>query len=130
MVYLPAGDQGELDDKIETATDMDDAVYKALLEQIYENVLKMNQPDVTIPVIGWFFATSLKPQISLKYEGFTHLSIAGTHSAGKSMFLRLMGFKVGDSGKLFSCTETDFVMLKLLSSTTTVPIIFDEYKPL
>ena len=39
---------------------------------------------------------------------------------------RLFGFK---GGKLFSCTETDFVTLRLLSATTSIPVALDEYKP-
>jgi hypothetical protein len=132
LVYLPVGGRGELDDKI-GITEISDVAYQELLGDLYSNIFAVNLPTVTLPVIGWFFATPFKPQFSLKYEGFPLLSIAGTRGAGKSTLLRLMwrlmGFKVGDAGKLFSSTETDFVMLKLLSSTTTIPIIFDEYKP-
>lgn len=132
LVYLPAGGRGELDDKIDIS-EIDDNTYTDLLDGVYSNLFAVNLPTVTLPIIGWFFATPFKSQFSVKYEGFPHLSIAGTRGAGKSTLLRLMwrlmGFKVGDAGKLFSSTETDFVMLKLLSSTTTIPIIFDEYKP-
>ncbi|MDP6599787.1 MAG: hypothetical protein QGI86_28650, partial [Candidatus Poribacteria bacterium] len=77
--------------------------------------------------------TPFKPLLAQQLEGFPILSIAGTRGAGKSTFLRLlwqlMGAKAGEGSRLFSCTETDFVMLKLLSSSSSIPIIFDEFKP-
>lgn len=132
LVYLPLGGTGEFDEKI-GISDLDDAAYKRLMEGLFLNLFAVNLPTVTIPTIGWFMATPFKPLFGLRYEGFPILSIAGTRGAGKSTLLRLMwrlmGFRVGESGKLFSCTETDFVMLKLLSATTSIPIVFDEYKP-
>ncbi|MDP6599581.1 MAG: hypothetical protein QGI86_27570, partial [Candidatus Poribacteria bacterium] len=132
LVYLPLGGKGELDDKLKP-THLPPTEYKTLLEQIYTHLFSLNRPEVVIPTIGWFMATPFKKLLSRRFEGFPHLSVAGTRGAGKSTFLRLMwrlmGFQVGNASRLFSCTETNFVMLKLLSSTSTIPIILDEFKP-
>ena len=78
-------------------------------------------------------ASAFKTQLGKQLEGFPILSVAGTRGAGKSTFLRLlwqlMGAKAGESSRLFSCTESGFVMEKMLSSSSSIPIIFDEYKP-
>jgi len=84
-------------------------------------------------VIGWFFASSFKPEFERKVGAFPILSVWGTKGSGKSTLLRFMrrlfGYTGGLEAKLFSCTETDFVLMKLFSGTTSIPIILDEYKP-
>jgi hypothetical protein len=132
LVYLPVGGRGELDDKLKPIY-LSEEEYKSFLDNLYPNLLKVNRPEVTIPALGWMMATPFKPLLAQQLEGFPILSIAGTRGAGKSTFLRLlwqlMGAKAGEGSRLFSCTETDFVMLKLLSSSSSIPIIFDEFKP-
>ena len=131
LAYQPVGGRGELDDKIRI-TELDDKGYQELLVSLYSNIFTLNLPTVIIPIIGWFMSTPFKPLIQQKYRGFPLLSVSGRTGAGKSSLLDLMWRLIGISGsggKLFSCTETDFVMLKLLSSTTSIPLVFDEYKP-
>ena len=62
------------------------------------------------------------------YEATSHYYKGAGKSSLLDLMWELMGIG-GSGGKLFSCTETDFVMLKLLSSTTSIPLVFDEYKP-
>ena len=131
LVYLPLGGRGELDDKI-GITELDDKSYQELLVGIYSNIFTLNLRTVIIPTIGWFMSTPFKPLVQQKYRGFPLLSVSGRTGAGKSSLLDLMWELMGiggSGGKLFSCTETDFVILKLLSSTTSIPLVFDEYKP-
>ena len=132
LVYLPAGGRGELDDKLKPIY-LSEQDFKSFLQNLYSNLLQINRPEVVIPAVGWMMATAFKTQLGKQLEGFPILSVAGTRGAGKSTFLRLlwqlMGAKAGEGSRLFSCTETDFVMLKLLSSSSSIPIIFDEYKP-
>ena len=132
LVYLPAGGRGELDDKLKPIY-LSEQDFKSFLQNLYSNLLQINRPEVVIPAVGWMMATAFKTQLAKQLEGFPILSVAGTRGAGKSTFLRLlwqlMGAKAGEGSTLFSCTETDFVMLKLLSSSSSIPIIFDEYKP-
>ena len=132
FVYLPVGGRGELDDKlVYPLTENEEFVQ--VLNTVYENILKLNTLDVVMPVIGWFFAAGFKPEFERKVGAFPILSIWGTKGSGKSTLLRFMwrlfGYAGGLEAKLFSCTETDFVLMKLFSSTTSIPIILDEYKP-
>ncbi|HHZ65537.1 MAG TPA: bifunctional DNA primase/polymerase, partial [Flavobacteriales bacterium] len=132
IVYLPMGGRGELDNKLAYPVS-DDAKFGQLIDVVYENILKLNTLDVVMPVIGWFFAAGFKPYFEEKVGAFPILSIWGTRGSGKSTLLRFMrrlfGYTGGLEAKLFSCTETDFVLMKLFSGTTSIPIILDEYKP-
>jgi DNA primase catalytic core len=132
IVYLPLGGRGELDDKLQI-NELDDDRFQSLFQDCFQALFQLNIAEVVVPMLGWFMATPFKALFSLKQESFPLLSVVGTRGAGKSTILRLMwrlmGFRIGDEGKLFSCTDTEFVQMKLLSSTSTIPIIFDEYKP-
>lgn len=129
VVYLPMGGRGELDDKI-SYPHLDEDEYQQLAQVVYTELLDVNESEAMIPVVGWFCAAPFKSRFDDKYQGFPLLCLHGTRGAGKSTLLRLMWKLFGFSGsKLFSCTETDFVSLKLLSSTTSIPICMDEYKP-
>jgi energy-coupling factor transporter ATP-binding protein EcfA2 len=132
IVYLPLGGRGELDDKLAYPL-TEDEKFVQVLDTVYENILKLNTLDAVMPVIGWFFASSFKPEFERKVGAFPILSIWGTRGSGKSTLLRFMrrlfGYKGGLEAKLFSCTETDFVLMKLFAGTTSIPIILDEYKP-
>ena len=132
LVYLPTGGQGELDDKLQPLQ-LPSTQSESVIKTLFDEVWLLNRVEVMVPVLGWFMATPFKPQLRRYWEGFPHLSVAGTRGAGKSTLLRLMwrlmGFKAGEASRLFSCTETDFVMLKLLSTTSSIPLVFDEYKP-
>ena len=132
LFIFPWGGRGELDDKLAYPVS-DDAELGQLIDVVYENILKLNTLDVVMPVIGWFFAAGFKPYFEEKVGAFPILSIWGTRGSGKSTLLRFMrrlfGYTGGLEAKLFSCTETDFVLMKLFSGTTSIPIILDEYKP-
>ena len=132
IVYLPLGGRGELDDKLAYPL-TEDEKFVQVLDTVYENIMGLNALDVMMPVIGWFFASSFKPEFERKVGAFPILSVWGTKGSGKSTLLRFMrrlfGYTGGLEAKLFSCTETDFVLMKLFSGTTSIPIILDEYKP-
>jgi hypothetical protein len=132
LVYLPPGERGELDDKLKPII-LAESESRSLLDTVFTEVLTLNRLEVVVPLLGWFMATPYKPQLMDHWGGFPHLSVAGTRGAGKSTLLRLMwrlmGFDGGQASRLFSCTETDFVLLKLISNTSSIPIILDEYKP-
>ena len=109
--------------------DLDGA--RQLAPTVLADLLALNEPAVILPVIGWFFATPFKPRVMRLLEHFPILWIWGTQGSGKStlikeVFWRLFG--VG-STEPYSATETEFALIKLLSSTNAVPVFIDEYKP-
>jgi len=98
---------------------------------ILPSLLKMNTPDVVLPVLGWFFVAPLKTRVAQALGHFPILVVWGTQGSGKStmvmeVFWPLLGV---ESSEPFSATETEFALLKLLSSTNSVPVFIDEYKP-
>lgn len=94
-------------------------------------LLELNTPEVILPILGWFFSAPLKPRIHKALGHYPILCVWGTQGSGKSsivmeVFWPLFGIR---SAEPFSATETEFALLKLLSSTNSVPVFIDEYKP-
>ncbi|MBM4362360.1 MAG: hypothetical protein FJ104_06745 [Deltaproteobacteria bacterium] len=91
----------------------------------------MNLPEVIIPVLGWFFAAPVKPRFMERVGSFPSIFIWGTQGSGKSslvsdVFWPLSGIRDSEP---YSATETEFALLKILTSTRSIPIFMDEYKP-
>jgi len=98
---------------------------------VLPKLLELNTPEVILPILGWFFAAPLKPRIHSALGHFPILCVWGTQGSGKSsiimeVFWPLMGVR---SAEPFSATETEFALIKLLSSTNSIPVFIDEYKP-
>jgi hypothetical protein len=95
----------------------------------YENILKVNEKNVMLSIIGWVFATPLKPILTKLADGFPILFNHGGQGTGKSsmaqIFIRLVGYTDIDPK---SCTMKSFPMLKMLSSTNAIPQWYDEFK--
>ena len=105
-----------------------DADYLSLIKNLLGNLFEVQPPNVILPIIGWFMACPLKPKIQQYFGGFPLLMVSGTRGAGKTSLLRLMwalfGFSNRNHNKLFSVTETPFMLDKLFSASTSIPILF------
>ncbi|MFA8451808.1 MAG: hypothetical protein ACEPOW_14025 [Bacteroidales bacterium] len=103
--------------------------YENLNKTFLKNILKINDINTILPWVSWMLTTPVKPIIRKKLKGFPHLFTHGGQGGGKSstgaLFNRLFGHNNDEN---FSCTMKEFPMLKLLSSTNAVPLIFDEFK--
>jgi hypothetical protein len=98
---------------------------------VFHYLPHVNKPEAIIPVLGWFFATPMKPRFMQTVGTFPVLFIWGTQGSGKSsLCIDVMWplFGVCDP-EPYSATETEFALLKLLTSTRSVPVFIDEYKP-
>jgi hypothetical protein len=105
--------------------------YHDLARLVYQNLPRVNELSVTLPLIGWFFATPTKPllrQAKLSSR-FPLLFVWGTQGSGKTgvlaeVFWPLFGIAGSEP---FSATQTDFALLRLLSATVlppeTVPLL-------
>ncbi|MCA9632663.1 MAG: toprim domain-containing protein, partial [Myxococcales bacterium] len=129
IVYVPSG--ASLHDRTRYRPPKDPATEAAAAAVVLPALLDLNTPDVVLPVLGWFFAAPLKPRIAKLLGHFPILVVWGTQGSGKStivmeVFWPLFGIV---SAEPFSATETEFALLKLLSSTNSVPVFIDEYKP-
>ena len=105
--------------------------WHAVAKEAFRALLELNEPSVVLPVLGWFFAAPFKPRIMKILKHFPILMVWGTRESGKTsmlkeVFWRLFG--VVDT-EPFSVTETEFALLKLISSTNAVPVFLDEYRP-
>lgn len=105
-----------------------EAVAAALL---LPTLLELNAPEVMLPILGWFFAAPLKPRIREALGHFPILFVWGLAGSGKSTLLQEVIWPLfGVTAAVpYSATETEFALIKLFSSTASVPVVLDEYKP-
>jgi len=128
VVYVPNG--GSLDKRVRYRP-TDDETFLEVAETVFRCLPLVNKPEVIVPVLGWFFATPMKPSFMRAVGSFPTLFVWGTQGSGKSsLCIDIMWplFGVRDA-EPYSATETEFALLKLLTSTRSVPVFIDEYKP-
>jgi DNA primase catalytic core len=130
VLYCPYS--GEL--SIENAISFkatDDATFKQQCD-LAKELVNINEPNVILPIIGWFFAAPFKWHFlnHPDYRHFPHLNIWGTRGSGKSgmakLLWRMFGYTASD---LPSASQTRFALLRMFTSTNSYPICIDEYKP-
>lgn len=102
---------------------------KQLITGFYDNIFSINKPETIIPFVCWSFISPLKPKLTKIFGGFPQLFVHGGQGSGKTstaiMHMRLYGYNTETP---FSCTMRLFPMLKLLSSSNAIPVVFDEFK--
>jgi hypothetical protein len=128
IVYVQSG--GSLDSRIRY-TQTDESTFLQVARTMFKYLPKLNTPEVILPIIGWFFATPMKPRLMETAGSFPTLFIWGTQGSGKSslaidVFWPLFGVRDAEP---YSATETEFALLKILTATRSVPVFIDEYKP-
>ena len=128
IVYVRNG--GSLDSRLRYRA-CDDATFQRVAAAVFKGLPFLNKPEVVLPILGWFFATPMKPRFMEKVGSFPSLFIWGTQGSGKSslcidVFWPLFGVRDAEP---YSATETEFALVKLLTSTRSVPVFIDEYKP-
>ncbi|HWL88015.1 MAG TPA: hypothetical protein VNO21_19565, partial [Polyangiaceae bacterium] len=127
VTYVPNG--GSLHTKVRYRA-ADDASFRAVAEVVFRELPRMNTPEVVVPVVGWWFASAMKPRLMAKVGSFPILFLSGSPGSGKSSLVSNVMwplFGVADA-ESYSATETEFALVKLLSSTRSIPIFIDEYK--
>lgn len=129
IIYVPSG--AHLHERIRLPASVASSDETDVASVVIPNLLALNHPGVVLPILGWFFAAPLRPRINRILGHFPFLMVWGTNGSGKSsvitdVFWPLVGVSSTDA---FSATETEFALLKLLSSTDSTPVFIDEYKP-
>jgi DNA primase len=109
-----------------------DEPLRELAKAVLPELLKLNAPDVIVPIIGWFFATPFKPRLNKLLGHFPILMVWGTAGSGKTsivkdIFWPLLGVSVRTEP--YSCTETEFALMRQFAATDSVPLFLDEFKP-
>ena len=92
---------------------------------------KFNIPEVVIPVLGFATACFFKPQIMAVRKKFPLLSLEGEAGAGKTSTIREVVkriWTISDGDSHATNEQTKFTCLKLLDSSNSIPVIFEENK--
>ncbi len=104
---------------------------RAVVRDVCEHLLNVNRRTIMWTVAAWGAASAFKPLIHKRREadGFPILCVWGTLGSGKTHVIRdVLWPMCGVRGDLYSIFTTPFSRLRLLSSTTTIPIPFDEFR--
>ncbi|WP_375757400.1 hypothetical protein [Corallococcus exercitus] len=128
VIYVPSG--ASLDKRV-SYVKTDDDTFLEIAAVVFRCLPQVNKPEVILPVLGWFFATPMKASFMKAVGAFPTLFVWGTQGSGKSsLCIDIMWplFGIRDA-EPYSATETEFALLKLLTSTRSVPVFIDEYKP-
>ena len=104
---------------------------RGAVAQILETFPKTRDPERLLPVLGWFFTAPLRPALEdfAQSGEFNHLSVVGDTGSGKTATLSYLWRMFGMSGEPFSVDSSNFAQLTTFSSTNSIPLWFDEYKP-
>ncbi len=104
--------------------------WTTLARQVGSLLLQLHGPGAIHVIAGWFLATSFAPQIrALTSQGFPLLNVWGSTGSGKTTLLSLLWRMTGSTREPISIQgATDFTRTIDLSSTNTLPMIFDEHR--
>lgn len=108
--------------------DVDDVDREAVGE-ILKLLPQTRDSERFLPVLGWFYAAPVRPLIQDWKGQFNLLNVLGDTGAGKTATLEVLWELFGMESELLTAETTPFTMLTALSSTRSVPVVFDEYKP-
>jgi hypothetical protein len=90
----------------------------------------VNDPTVSLPVLGWTFACFLKPHFVRRVGKFPLLNIEGQKESGKTSTLSDIIAPIwalsSSPASIASCTS--FTLMKAVSNSNAIPVIFDEHK--
>lgn len=101
------------------------------LEKLASSLLKFNTLERTASILGWCCACFFKERLRQKNIKFPHLVMEGAAGSGKSETLeKIIQPLFGLIGSGIACSGiTKFSNLKTTSSSNTLPVVFEEYKP-
>lgn len=100
-------------------------------DQAMANLCRANQAPIMALSIGWFVACHLKAHLREAYGQFPLLALWGQSGSGKSKIAELLaslhGINATTRSKANMSAINRFNAVELLSSTTTVPRLCEEY---
>ena len=105
------------------------STYRPLCQKIFKHLPHIDNPSALWSIVGWVFATPLKPIFNEVGIRFPHLDLYGSRGSGKTttmknVFLPLLG---SEEPTYHDCHTTPFVLLGLFSSTNAFPILLAEF---
>lgn len=128
FVYI--NDRSPLNEKTTLSPEMavEDVDQDAVAE-IVELLPQIRRLNRFLPVLGWFYAAPVRPLIHEWENEFNLLSVLGDTGAGKTTTLETLWQLFGMDDDLVEVNSTKYSCLAALTSTNSIPVVFDEYKP-
>jgi len=107
---------------------------KVLLRTYMTHLLNINSPHVVGAFVGWFTAAHFTPFVREAFNGaFSFLHPYGEAGSGKSqtalLFSRLHYHKADAPLLALGSGTTKFAMESRWTASSSIPLVFDEYKP-
>ena len=107
----------------------DPETFQRTLHELNLHISSMNAPEVIWPIMGWLTACHYKTAL----QRFPILHVFAQAGSGKTamwtdVFLRMLGYREPLNGVRGQPDLNNFRFNILASATTTVPIVFDEYR--
>lgn len=98
--------------------------------EVLNAIKQVNRTRVIAPMLGWFVLAHCKPVLEKIGIRFPHLIVYGTRGAGKTTLITrvFQPLSLYTESMTWQSNSTPFVMLSLLSSTTSVPICLTEFR--
>lgn len=99
-------------------------------KEMIDLLFKFNEPEIVIPLIGWFTSVFFKERIFAITHQFPLLFIFGAAGSGKTQtILALKSLFALTTDNVKSIADvTNFTLIKSASSNNTIPLMLDEYK--
>lgn len=88
-----------------------------------EDFLALGDTSVTHPLLAWLVAACRRDTV----QNFPILFVSGSSGVGKSTIAQLACRLMGSQVIIGLGSSTQFVILRTLSSTTTIPVFIDEW---
>jgi DNA primase len=131
VLYLPGKKTARLAERVRYRQSSTEET-RALAHEAFPLLPLLNEPQVVLPILGWFFAVPFRPRIMATHGKFPILCVWGTQGSGKTSIIKDVFWPLAGiepTTEPFSATATQFALLQQLSSTGSVPVFIDEYKP-
>jgi hypothetical protein len=108
-----------------------DPLNKVAMKNTLVNMMTCQKADVMSKLIGWYTACFYRTLFHKAYNKFPLLHVNGAAGAGKSEMNKVMCslFYYHQEPKMLTPQSTPFAIAQHASSSASIPLILDEYKP-
>lgn len=127
LQYRPSQANSTYNIDIHRAPDLSEAH----LEQL-RKLFKINKPTVVADMVGWFLAAHWRSLFMECGDQFPLLQVFGEAGSGKSqtaILLSRLHWWQRETSTKSAMSMTNFALDNLVSTSTSAPLIIDEYKP-
>lgn len=101
------------------------------LRETIQNLVTCQSPEVLSKLIGWMVAANYRMLFHKAYNQFPLLHVAGVAGSGKTAMVKLVAnmHYYRQEVQDLSPTSTDYAIREAIASSSSIPLIIDEYKP-